>query len=180
MGDPITINFDSLQRAVKQLNLPEETINEILQLTAAKTARWAYSRLNSKLGKALKIDLRVRRSRILLNIQRGSDGAQVWFGLDGISLSKFNPVQTATGVHSDVMDVPGAFMGKGQGTSRWAGRGVLGASVFKRRGTARLPIDKQFYDLRNVGASLFDQVTAEVIQQLAKNFEHAYLQTLNK
>ena len=170
--DPITINFDSLQSAVKKLHLPEEKINEILQLTAAKTARWAYSRLSSKLGKELKLDLKIRKGRLRLYVEKGSDGAQVWFGMDGISFSKFHPVQTSSGVHTDVLDIGGAFVGTGKG---------LGAgAVFKRAGASRLPIAKQFYDIQNVARPIFDQAVSEVVAQLGKNFERAYMQVLTK
>lgn len=188
MSDTIQIDFDSLQKAVKKLILPEETIDRILAETAALTARWARNKMSRELGKA-RIDLETRKGRLRLRIDRdGQGGAEVWFGLDGVSLAKFHPVQTPTGVHTDVMDVPGAFLGDGRkslGKKSWNSRmknisgSDMSGAVFKRRGAGRLPIDKQFYDMARVGDPIFDRTVSEVLEVLSKNFEKAYLKILN-
>jgi hypothetical protein len=189
MSDGITTDLSSLERSVKKLILPEAMIHKIMALTITRTARWARNHISRELRK-VKFDMKLINGRLRLNIDKGdANGAQIWFGLDGVSLGKFNPIQTASGVHTDVMDVPGAFLGAGRlslGKKSWDSRfknasgSDMSGAVFKRRGASRLPIDKQFYDMASVGNPIFDKTVSEVVNALAKNFEKSYLDVISK
>lgn len=170
MSESITIDLRSLDAAVKKVFLPQETMNKILSLTVSKTARWASTRFKGQLAKKTKVTGKVIQGRMRLTIHKeGTGEAHLWTGFNPLNLSRFNPTATPSGVNTDVKNVEGAFMVSS-----------LGKSVFKRRGTGRLPIDKQFLSIKEEGMVVFNAMVAEVEKALARNFEKAYLSVLTK
>ena len=167
MTAPITIDLSSLKAAAKKIILPDETMKKIMALAVSRTARWAAIRFRNQLAKGTKMTGKVIKGRMRVTISKEGEGhAHIWIGLKPVSLSRFNPVATGSGVTTDVKEVPDGFI-------------LPAGGVFKRRGAARLPIDKQFLEIKEKADPIFDRVVSEVEARLGINFERAYLDVLS-
>lgn len=119
-----------------------EEITWALRQAKTATAGWANTAAAKELSRHLKLPYSVLRRRVKVKrriFASGSehDTATVWFGVNAVDLKYLKPVQTPTGVTTSVKTVDGGFINPG-----------IRGHVFKRRGVARLPIDKQSYDVQ--------------------------------
>ena len=171
MSEGITIDLSSLEKSVKKLILPEEMIRKIMALTITRTAKWASNRMRNNFKKLLKVDGKVIKGRMRLTIQTEHGAAQIWMGLNPIGAEKFNPIQNLSGVHTDVKEIPHAFikiMRNGK------------ELVLTRKGKARYPMHKEEYPPEKEGMTAFDMAVKDTEKALAKNFEKSYLDVISK
>lgn len=109
----------------------------------------------------------VIRNRLFVKIKASKYGdggyfSTVWVGLNPISLSKLNPVETAGGVRAGKLFIPDAFMPKGK----------FGNAVFTRRFEGqRLPWDKQFY---HFDAEMMQEIAQNIMPQVQRIFNEQF------
>lgn len=125
MSDAVTLDTSEL----KQLFSFDEAFPKALKIAVNRTAKWAGAQLAKSVGKSVKVQAKIVRGRV--KIQLGDGVSRVWIGLDEIQLSRLKPRQTSSGVTAGPIRRKGAFVVK-----------KLGGNVFQRTGKSRLPIEK--------------------------------------
>lgn len=168
----IDINIDArqLERVVVDLAATDAEVRKALNSTLRRMASWVRTRSARGLSGELAIQQKIVRRRIKsARLQRQGDGAsvKVWYGLNPISLIWLQPRQSGAGVKAaGGRFVDGGFISQGK-------RG--GRQVFKRKGKARLPIEKQRAEIEPKAAGFLESrvlKAAEFEAQFFKTFEH--------
>lgn len=161
----IEIDASQLQLAVTDISATQQQAEKALNSTLGKMATWLKAKSVRGLSAALDIQQKVIRRRIKsFSLRRNSDGSEmtVFYGLDPVALIYLGPKKRPRGVSaSGGRYVPGGFIAKGQ--------------VFKRKGSARLPIEKQVADIKDAADTFIEDHllgTAEFEAQFFKIFEH--------
>jgi hypothetical protein len=168
----IDINIDArqLERVVVDLAATEVEVRKALNSTLRRMAAWVRTRSARGLSGELAIQQKIVRRRIKsARLQRQGDGAsvKVWYGLNPISLIWLNPRQSGAGVKA----AGGRFVDSGFIANGKRG----GRQVFKRKGKARLPIEKQRAEIEPKAAGFLESrvlKAAEFEAQFFKTFEH--------
>lgn len=173
----IALTFDAdLGRVADELQATQREAELALRSTVNRSARW----LGTRLRRALRNDLRlpadtVRRRLVMGRISQQGDRitAKVWVGLNAVDLIKFGARETKAGVRTRVGTREGAFIATGKGGSR---------QVFKRRGDARLPIDKQAHDIKDAGDQAIEPIAsgAEFGDYVLSTFERELLWRISR
>ncbi|QAU25346.1 hypothetical protein EO087_01850 [Dyella sp. M7H15-1] len=153
-----------MQTLIRELRATESQAERALRSTMSKMAAWLRVRSVKGLSGHLKIQQKVLRRRLRTYRMQSSLGSawrtgnmKVWYGLNPIPFADLHPKQTATGVRADGgREVKGAFIARVRGRPR----------VFKRTGTARLPLVEEKVPLYDpaivyiedvlIGTALFD------------------------
>jgi hypothetical protein len=133
----LEVSSEGLQQIQLDLAATEAQAIKALNSTLTKMAAWLRSKSVKGLSAELQIQQKVLRRRLrAFRISRHPNGGQitVWYGLDPIALIYLGARQTRAGVSA----MGGRFVQSGFIAPTQGGR-----QVFKRRGKARLPIDKQ-------------------------------------
>lgn len=166
----IQIDAKQLERVVVDLAATETEVRRALGSTLRRMAAWVRTRSARGLSGELAIQQKIVRRRIKsTRLQRQSDGAsiKVWYGLNPVSLIYLQARQSGGGVKA----AGGRFVDAGFISNGKRG----GRQVFKRRGKARLPIEKQRAEVEpKAGSFLESKVvnSAEFEAQFFKTFEH--------
>lgn len=133
------IDASKVERMALDLAATEPQARKALRTTLNKMAAWVRTRSVKGLSKALQIQQKAIRRRLkAVKFRETSEGgvAKVWYGENPVGLIYLGAKQNASGVTaSGGRSVKGAFIP--------GARGGKGAQVFKRLGSARLPIAKQ-------------------------------------
>lgn len=161
-----------IERLVLDLNATEKQAEKALRSTLVKMASWLRTRSVRGLSKELEIQQKVLRRRLkAFRLKKSADGANitVWYGLDPVALIYLGARQTSSGVTAGRHKRKSAFIAKGSNGNK---------QVFKRRGKARLPIDKQVLDINNkaetfledrlIGSSEFETYFMTVLERELK------------
>lgn len=141
----------------------ENQVRLALRSTLNKMATWLRGRSAKGLSKELDVQLKVVRRRLkAIKFKETPDGgmAKVWYGLNPIDLIWLAPKKTGDGITASGRQVNGGFIGKHQ--------------VFKRVGTARLPIQKQSAPIQPPAEHYLDAgaIWRDFDAQFWKTFEH--------
>lgn len=114
---------EAVRRAVKTTTqrIQQEAISEFVQVSGLRVS--------------------AVRKRMFLRYKYADGYGRVWWGLSPVSLSLLSPRRSAGGVRAGPVTVAGGFMPGGS----------FGKTVFKRTGRGRLPIEKQYYDIKDMG-----------------------------
>lgn len=139
----IEVSPEGLQQITLDLAATEKQATKALQSTLTKMAAWLRSKSVKGLSEHLAIQQKVMRRRLKsFRLTRLAQGGQitVWYGLDPIALIYLNARQNKSGVAA----MGGRFVASGFIAPTKGGR-----QVFKRRGKARLPIDKQRAEIQD-------------------------------
>ncbi|AWM89121.1 hypothetical protein C4E04_11925 [Microvirga sp. 17 mud 1-3] len=165
----LDLEAQGIQSAILDLQATEAQVAKALNSTLGKMAAWMRSRSVKGLSSELQVQQKIIRRRLKsFRMKRTADGSSitVWYGLDPIALIYLGARQTKQGVVAGKHKVDGAFIRTGRNGSR---------QVFKRRGAARLPLDKQRLDIEDkANTYLEDKVIGDVAfeTQFQKTFEH--------
>lgn len=168
------IDFEVDSSRITQMALDiaatEKQATKALRSTLNKMAAWLRVRSVKGMSKTLEIQQKIIRRRLkAIKFKQTNDGgvAKVWYGLNPVGLIWLGAKQTGAGVQaSGGRFVPGAFIAKGKGGKQ---------QVFKRRGSARLPLDKQQAAIKNPTEKYLESGLlngAEFEAQFWKVFEH--------
>ncbi len=166
----LQIDTESLRQVALDLAATDAQAKQALNSTLGKMAGWLRSKSVKGLSQHLAVQQKVIRRRLKsFRLQRRADGSEVtvWYGLDPIALIYLQARQGKDGVKAyGGRFVKSAFIAPGRNDSR---------QVFKRRGKARLPIDKQRADIEDKSTTYIeDQLlgTSEFEARFFKTFEH--------
>lgn len=165
----LDLEAQGIQHVIHDLHASEAQVKQALRSTLRKMASWMRTKSVRGLSAHLQIQQKVIRRRLRsFNLKMTPDGGTVtvWYGLNPISLIYLGARQNKTGVTAGAHKRPGAFIAKGSGDA---------LQVFKRRGRARLPLDKQRLDVEDkANTYLEDKVIGDVDfeAQFHKTFEH--------
>lgn len=166
----LEIDAKSLERIATDLVATEAQAQKALNSALGKMAVWLRGRSVKELSPALQIQQKVLRRRLkTFRLRRSANGSEitVWYGLDPIALVYLQAKQNKQGVRAyGGRFVKSAFIAKGRNDNR---------QVFKRRGAARLPLDKQVADIDDKANTYIEDRllgTAEFEAQFYKIFEH--------
>ena len=142
LGQEFTVFKGEIQEAVRRAvrtttdRLRDDTISEFVQVSGLRVS--------------------AVRKRMFLRYRYKDGYGRIWFGLSPVSLALLSPRKTAGGVRAGPVTVPGGFMPGGS----------YGKTVFARRGRARLPVDKQYYDIKDMGEDVIRNRIEPVIQSI--------------
>lgn len=165
----LNVNADGLQRIVLDIMATEKQAERALRSTLSKMASWLRVRSLRGLSPHLQVSQKILRRRLKsFRLRSSAEGGEitVWYGLDPIGMIYLNARQTKSGVTAGKHRRDGAFIAAGKNGSR---------QVFKRRGSARLPIEKQTLDIQDKAQTFIEDRligTAEFEAQFFKTFEH--------
>ncbi len=167
----IDFQIDAAQVNQMALNLAatEDQARKALRTTLNKMAAWVRTRSIQGLSKTLQMQQKIIRRRLkAVKFRDTPDGgaAKVWYGENAVGLIYLGAKQNSSGVTaSGGRNVKSAFIPKGSSAKQ----------VFKRIGSARLPIAKQeaaikkptdkYLETGVVGSAAFET-------QFWKTFEH--------
>jgi len=125
--------------------------DKALRSTILKAARWLQVRARRGLSSELQVQQKALRVRLkAMKVKKTSTGIQsgVWAGINPLSLQYLQPKQGGAGVSTRPTGlVKGAFI---PGHDK-------GRPVFKRTSAARLPIEKQTYDITKKAVKAIDR-----------------------
>lgn len=123
--------------AANALGLTEADVKKAVKAAAGKAAKWAQKQGTAALSAITTIPQRELMESLRTRMKpTKAGGAVAWFGLNDVSAKHEGARQTAVGVVTNTSEYPSAFVVK-----------KLGGHVFKRRGAARLPIDKMTHNI---------------------------------
>lgn len=155
-------SLHGMDAVARQLSASPKQVDRALRTTVNRMAAWLRRKAGREVSSELRIGLDVLRYR-MRTLRRGGGGdrsASLWFGLNPIALSHMSPREIARGVKAGPAYVKGAFIAKRQ--------------VFKRRGEARLPIDKATVPIQEKADKALDAVVAGI------EFERRFLDTFER
>jgi hypothetical protein len=133
----------------------EATREAIKETVAQLRSGYAYKEMARETGIPESVIKKLARTKF----SNKRDYVRVWFGLNPVNLKDLKPKQDASGVTAGPARVPNGFIAKGN----FKGKG----QVFKRKGMARLPIQKQVYNVESKGW----ESAKTVYNHLLKSFE---------
>lgn len=139
----LEVHADRLNQLQLDLMATDTEVRKAFRSTLNKMARWLKTRSARGLSKELDIKQKALRRRLKsfrVRSKGGQSEVTVFYGLDPIDYMDLTPRQTSRGVSAGKRRVPGAFIASGRGDAR---------KVFKRKGKARLPIEKQTVPIRD-------------------------------
>ena len=151
------IASSELDRLALNLAATDDQARKALRSTLNKMAGWLRVQSIKGLSKSLQIQQKIIRRRLkAVKFKQTAAGgvAKVWYGLNPVDLIYLG------------RSVPGGFLGTGKGGKK---------QVFKRRGSARLPIDKQSQKILKPAEQALDGgmlSSAAFEAQFWKTFEH--------
>lgn len=168
-GINIDVHADRLNQLQLDLQATDKEVRQALRSTLGKMSRWL--RTQSARGLSSELDIKQKAIRKRLKSfrvrQKGNQTeVTVWYGLNPIDYMDLSPRQTKAGVSAGRRRVSGAFIANGRGGPR---------KVFKRRGAARLPIEKQVVEIRDqANVYIEDDLlgTLAFDEQFLSTFEH--------
>lgn len=145
------------------LGAVEKQATQALGSTLRRMAGWVRARSVKGLSGAAAVPQGIIRRRMRsFRVRKGADGSSLtlWYGLDPVALIYLKARKNRRGVSaSGGRSVASGFIGKGQ--------------VFKRTGTARLPIKKQTAAIEQPSTDYLEGglLGAEFMNQFLKTFE---------
>lgn len=122
-----SIDWKELHNAAEKMGLTGQDVNNMLRLAMDDTAKWANKQAAKRLGQTLKVPYPAIRKRVKAKKSGQDRDANVWFGLNAVSLRYLKPKEDSSGVTTTAKSVPGAFIGGYK----------LNLGVFKRTGEKR-------------------------------------------
>lgn len=137
----LDIHADRLSQLQVDLQATDTEVRQALRSTLGKMARWMRTQSARGLSKELDLKQKAVRKRLKsfrARIKGKHIEVKIWYGLDPIDYMDLSPRQTLAGVSAGRRRVPGAFIANARGGTR---------KVFKRKGSGRLPIEKQVVEI---------------------------------
>lgn len=134
----LEVSAPRLEVMVARMGADKGTVRQVMRSALGKMSSWARTRSAKGLSPELALQQKVIRRRLRTRKPKATnDGARagVWYGLAPVSLIHLGARQTKAGVRAQ----RGRFVRSGFITRGRRG----GEQVFKRRGRARLPIERQ-------------------------------------
>ncbi|WP_323119985.1 phage tail protein [Burkholderia alba] len=167
----IQIDAQGLERIAIDLQATERQVRQALASTLSKMGRWLRGRAIAGLSKELGIKRQILQLRRLKMrpVLRGANGSQIsiFFGLDPIAYIYLGePQKTAKGVSVGRFYIEGGFVAKAPNGKKF---------VFKRKGNARLPIEKQALDIKDKADTFIEDrllVEPAFFDRFFQIFEH--------
>lgn len=163
----LDLDMRGLDALIIELNGTQKQVDRALSSASTKMAAWIRTRSARGLSAHLKLQQKIIRRRLKsFRAVKTADGYQikVWYGLDPVALIHMGARKTKTGVTASGHKRDGAFIASGKG----------GRQVFKRRGSGRLPIEKQTLNIGDTGHEYLEKMadSAQFTEQFFKFFEH--------
>ena len=152
----ITVQVDErrIRKALVESGLSEKQVQRAARSALKKTQAWVKSRSIKELSSELRIQQKIIRRRVrAVKPRNDSKGlkARIWYGVAPVAMINLGARQTSLGVRAQ----QGRFV-----RSAFISAGRKGAQVFKRKGRARLPIERQREEI----ASPAGHVTSKMIR----------------
>lgn len=147
----IQIDTKDMERAVAELAATPVQLERALRSTLRKMAAWARTRSVKGLSDTLKIQQKVIRRRLRRIKAKNTPGGvevSIWYGLNPLALIHLQARETSTGVRAS----GGRFAKSAFKATAKNGK----EQVFKRRGAARLPLEKQTTDIQDQAEKFLD------------------------
>lgn len=143
----LDFDYSDFRKVKEWAGITMEELKEAVRLATMDTASWANKESAKDLGRELKVPYPAMRKRIKVKRRMITAGgslatARIWYGINAVSLKYLKPKQDSSGVTTTATTVPGAFISQ-----------KMKQNVFKRKGDARLPIEKQTLDVEDRAAT---------------------------
>lgn len=150
-----------VDEVARRLGATPRDADRALRVTVGRVAGWLKRKAARELSNELRVGADVLRYR-MRTLRRGGGGARdaaLWFGLNPIALTHLDPREVARGVRGGPAYVKGGFIAKGQ--------------AFKRKGRARLPIERAEFPIQQKADAVLDSIVdgAEFQRRFLDTFE---------
>lgn len=163
------LGHGDFSKAEHLLGLIPEQVTKAVRTATTKAMRWAEREGAKRLATVSQLSVRqlreATRYKARVRNREGQIRGQVWFGLNDVAVKWAGATQTPTGVSSRAGQFPQAFIVD-----------KLGGHVFRRKGAAKLPIEKVTYGI--VGVS--EMVLAKVADEAGRMFQQLLFSELDK
>ena len=152
----IDIRQSDIDKIKQQFDLDSQEMDKATRRAIKKTCDWMITISAREISNALKIKQSEVKKRLKYKVEGILLKATVWYGLNRISLIRFNNVrQNKYGITSSFLGIKSAFLAPIR-------HGSNKLIVFKRIDKSRLPVEKQMVDIDKiieniVNNNLFEQ-----------------------
>jgi hypothetical protein len=159
-SSPLRVKFDAsdFESLGAEFSVFKGEIQEAVRRAVKTTTQRIQEEAISEFVKVSGLRVSGVRKRMFLRYKYADGYGRIWWGLSPVSLALLSPRRSASGVRAGPVSVAGGFMPGGD----------YKRSVFKRRGRERLPIDKQFYEVRDMGEGVIREKIEPVIESIFK------------
>lgn len=158
--------IDDFKRVQALLGLLEKDMRAALRTATRKAGQWANREGSRGLAKAANVPLKNLKQglRIKFGVKsaKGHTTANLWFGLNSISLKYLGAKQQKKGVRARGQSISGAFVS-----------GKLGGHVYKRSGDSRLPIEEQDFEIEEKATKYVESLQGDVLAKFSQFFFEA-------
>lgn len=166
------VDLSSLQAVAAEVGASEREYKASLGRACSRTA----ATLRKMSGRGLRDALQLRTLGVLrkrlksIRLQKKGEGVALWYGLNDLPVSAFKgrPRNTKKGAQKNKKEFEGGFVGKTK-----QGK----ATIFKRAGTARLPIREQLMGIKDQ-ADIF--IEDEIFTEVERIFWHHFEQDIRR
>lgn len=144
----LDFDFSDFAKVKEWAGITMEELKEAVRLATMDTASWANKESAKDLGRELNVPYPAMRKRVkvkrrMMTFEGALATARIWYGINPVSLKYLKPKQLEGGVQTQ---------GKGIVMKGFISDKLKG-HVFKRKGDARLPIEKQSLDVEHKAAA---------------------------
>lgn len=162
----LDVSIPKLQEVIDDLLVTDEQVDRAMTSAARKLAGELNMEFRAGVADAVGVTKNVVQKRVrIVRVQKVAGKAQfkLWLGTNRVSMIHLKPRENSTGVAAEVgRQVDGAFIATGRTGKE---------QVFKRRGKARLKIDKQFAEIKEQSDAFVDRFPDGVGDRFIDYFE---------
>lgn len=163
----LNVSIKGLKDWADDFGATEKEAAKALKRAVARTTRWLNSQLARRAAKATKVRVGVFKERGRVRMRIRDDWGSIWVGMNPIDLHHIGARQNKKGVRAGPVTVKGGWILKNYGGER-----ALEGKVFKRRGDARYPIDKQQLEIAEQVEPIVEALYQEALSKLEKELTH--------
>ena len=161
------------ERVSKDLGLVKQQLSAVVRTATRQAGQWANREGARGLAKATNVPLKVLREGVRVKFEiksrAGKSTARLWYGINPIALKYLGAKQQKKGVTARGNTIKGAFF-----------VGKLGANVFVRIGSERLPIVKQNQKISESALHFLEGFRNEIMEKFQALFFMAVDKLLNR
>ena len=162
-----------MKKVGELLGLLPAQMKSALRTASRQAGQWANREGSRGLAKAVGVPMKILREGMRVKFRyrstKGYGSANVWFGLNGISLEHLRAKQQKSGVKAAGTKYAGGFIVTKVGVANSKRRGMIG-KAFARKGDARTPVSKLKYQINERGMAFIQTFSDQVGQKFVDLF----------
>lgn len=161
MGEIVALKWDTsdFDKMMSETGAFKYQVKDCLEAATKDTMAIVNEDLVGEMRSITGLSAKLVKGRVSVRYRYSDHTGRVWIGLNPFPLKRLGPRQTRKGVSAGRIRVDSAFI-----------VGSLGGNVFKRKGSERLPIEKQKFSIEDQGR--------EVVEKLGSRVQEVFLRVL--